>query len=75
MWWRKTPSEPETPLREQLLEARDKVRRQIEICRSPSAMRSAPDYRNEIAALEAELAQIEETLADLDSTDAGATAG
>jgi hypothetical protein len=61
---------PEKSLRDQLLEARDNIRRQIEICERPSGMRSPPDYRNEIAELEAELTQIEEALANLGSTDA-----
>jgi hypothetical protein len=73
MWWRTTPSQPERPLREQLLEARDKVRRQIEICEHPSGLRSAPDYRNEIAELEVELSQIEDALANLGATDAQGT--
>ena len=63
---------PEKSLRDQLLEARDKVRRQIEICERPTGMGWAPDYRNAIAELKAELAQIEEALASLDSTDAEA---
>jgi hypothetical protein len=60
-------SEPEKPLREQLLEARDKLRRQIEICEHPARMPTPPYL---IAELEAELSQIEEALANLGSTDA-----
>jgi hypothetical protein len=72
MWWRKTnqPDEPERPLRDQLLEARDKVRRQIEICRSPAGNgASPPHYHREIADLEAELGQLEEALANLGLAD------
>lgn len=61
---------PEKPLRDQLLEARDKVRRQIEICDRPSALHWPPDYGREIAELEAELSQIEDALANLGSANA-----
>ncbi len=62
-------SENIPPLRRELTEAIDKVRRQIEIARSPSNMTpvaySAPDNRSAIAALETELAELEAALRDL----------
>jgi hypothetical protein len=64
---------PKKTLREELIEARDTIRRQIEICQSPSALRSAPDYRAAIAELEAELSQIEDAIRDLGA--AGADGG
>ena len=57
------------PLRQELTEAIDKVRRQIEIARSPSNMtpvpNRAPDNRSAIMALEAELVELEAALRDL----------
>ena len=57
-------SESEKPLREQLLEARDKIRRELEILSSPSSIGGGADNRSVIAALESELGQIEEELAN-----------
>ena len=60
-------------LRKQLLEARKTLTRQIEILRSPVTMvpiaNSIPDNRQLIAELEAELAQVNEALAGLDTND------
>ncbi|HEY1448995.1 MAG TPA: hypothetical protein VGF33_10700 [Caulobacteraceae bacterium] len=63
---------PETDkqLRRELTEAIADVRRQIEIARSPSNMTpvvsGSPDNRSAIAALEAELAELEAALRDLE---------
>ncbi|HEY1879513.1 MAG TPA: hypothetical protein VGG68_06245 [Caulobacteraceae bacterium] len=63
---------PETDeqLRRELTEAIAEVLRQIEIARSPSNMTpvvsGSPDNRSAIAALEAELAELEAALAALD---------
>jgi hypothetical protein len=50
--------DPETPLREQLDEAIGRVRRELEILRSPSTIGGGPDDRSVIAELEAELAAL-----------------
>jgi len=52
------------PLREQLMEARDRIRRELEILRSPSSIGGGADSRSVIAALESELAEIEAALAN-----------
>jgi len=52
--------DPETPLREQLDEAIGRVRRELEILRSPSTIGGGPDDRSVIAELEAELAALRE---------------
>lgn len=57
-------SQSEKPLREQLIEARDKIRRELEILRSPSSIGGGADNRSVIAALESELGQIEQELAN-----------
>jgi hypothetical protein len=57
--------EDERPLRVQLIEARDKLRREIEILQSPSGIGRAPDCGDEMAALETELREIEDALSDL----------
>jgi hypothetical protein len=52
------------PLRPQLIEARDRIRRELEILMSPSSIGGGADSRSVIAALEQELAQIEDALAN-----------
>ncbi len=51
-------------LRAQLIEARDKVRRELEILSAPSSIGGGSDDRSVVADLEAELRQIEEALAN-----------
>jgi hypothetical protein len=51
------------PLDEQLIEARDRVRRELEILRSPSSIGGGADNRGVIADLEKELAELEAALA------------
>ena len=53
-------SEPDTPLREQLDEAISRVRRELEILRSPSSIGGGSDDRAVIAELEAELRELRE---------------
>lgn len=55
--------EDERPLDEQLTEARDRVRRELEILRSPSSIGGGADNRSVIADLEKELAELEDALA------------
>lgn len=55
--------EPDKPLREQLDEAIDRVRRELEILASPSSIGGGSDSRSVIADLEAELRQLEEARA------------
>ena len=57
-------SDNEEPLREQLMEARDRIRRELEILRSPSSIGGGADSRSVIAAQESELAEIEVALAN-----------
>ena len=52
------------PLRAQLMEARDRIRRELQILVAPSSIGGGADSRSVIAALEAELAQIEDALAN-----------
>jgi hypothetical protein len=52
------------PLREQLVEARDRIRRELEILRAPSSIGGGADSRSVIADLERELAGIEDALAN-----------
>lgn len=52
-------------LREQLTEARDRVRRQLEILKGSASSRWG-DNRSVIAELEQELRELNEALADLD---------
>ena len=56
-------SDPEMPLREQLDEAIDRVRRELEILASPSSIGGGSDSRSVVADLEAELRQLEEARA------------
>ncbi len=58
-------SEPETPLREQLTEAIDRVRRELEILESPSSIGGKPDDEGVVADLQKELRQLEDALAGL----------
>ncbi|HEV8015917.1 MAG TPA: hypothetical protein VGP48_10310 [Stellaceae bacterium] len=58
-------TEDERPLRTQLIEARGKLRREIEILESPTGIGRAPDCREERAALAAELREIEDALTNL----------
>jgi len=63
-------------LREQLTEARDRVSRQLKILRSPLTpffLGGPPDNRSVIAALETQLRELNEALANLDSDDASPT--
>lgn len=57
--------EDERPLRAQLIEARARLRREIEILQSPSGIGQAPDSRDDMVALETELREIEAALANL----------
>ena len=63
-------SESEKPLREQLAEAIDKVRRELEILQSPSSIGGGADDRSVIAELEAEYRQLVEARANLGPDDA-----
>jgi hypothetical protein len=57
-------SDSDEPLREQLTQARDRIRRELEILMSPSSIGGGADSRSVIAALEQELAEIEAALAN-----------
>lgn len=57
-------SDSDKSIRDQLIEARDKIRRELEILLSPSSIGGGADNRSVIAALESELRQIEEQLAN-----------
>ena len=56
-------SDSDGPLRAELNEAIDRVRRQLEILRSPSSIGGGADNREVIAELEAELRQLEDSRA------------
>jgi len=58
-------SESEKPLREQLTEAIDKVRRELEILAAPSSIGGGSDDRSVVADLEAELRELEAARANL----------
>ena len=58
-------SDSEKPMREQLSEAIDKVRRELEILMSPSTIGGSADNRSVIADLEAELQALLQARADL----------
>jgi len=47
----------------QLIEARDRVRRELEILRSPSSIGGGADNRSVVADLEKELAELEDAIA------------
>ncbi len=57
-------STSEEPLRPQLIEARDRLRRELEILLAPSSIGGSPDNRSVIADLETELREIEQALAN-----------
>ena len=66
MWWRK--SRPEKPIHEQLIEARDTLQRQIEIMQVGPIRQEIGGgayYDSRVAALSAELSEIEASLANL----------
>ncbi len=52
------------PIADQLMEARDRIRRELELLIVPSSIGGSADSRSVIAALEVELAQIEGELAN-----------
>jgi hypothetical protein len=56
-------SETDRELRAELTEARERLRRELEILKSPSTIGGGADNRSVIAALEAELQQVEDVLA------------
>jgi len=58
-------SESDGPLRAQLNEAIDRIRRQLEILRSPSSVGGGADNREVIAELETELRDLEESRASV----------
>jgi hypothetical protein len=57
-------SESDKSIHDQLVDARDKIRRELEILISPSTIGGGADNRSVIAQLEDELRQIEEQLAN-----------
>jgi hypothetical protein len=63
-------SDSEKPLREQLAEAIDKVRRELEILQSPSTIGGGADDRSVVADLEAEYRALVEAQANLGPDDA-----
>ena len=58
-------SQSETPLRDQLDEAIDRVRRELEILESPSSIGGCADSRSVVAALQSELRELQEARAGL----------
>ncbi len=58
-------SQSETPLRDQLDEAIDRVRRELEILESPSSIGGGADSRSVVAALQSELRELQEARAGL----------
>lgn len=70
MWWKK---KPEPPLRDQLIAARDALRRQIEVLKAgPSSVGKGGEFIDSsamIADLCSELSQIESALADAEKAD------
>ncbi len=58
-------SDSQKPLRDQLDEAMDKVRRELEILQSPSSIGGGADNRAVIADLEAEFQALKEARAHL----------
>jgi len=60
-------SESEKPLREQMTDAMEKIRQQVEILRSGPTMGGASDDRSLIADLEAEFQALKEARANLGS--------
>jgi hypothetical protein len=57
-------SESGKALRAELIEARDRLRRELEILQAPSSIGGGADNAGVIAALEDELRQIEQALAN-----------
>ncbi|HEX3886942.1 MAG TPA: hypothetical protein VHW05_05555 [Phenylobacterium sp.] len=57
-------SDSDEPLKAQLVEARDRIRRELEVLISPSTIGGGADSRGVIAALETELREIEDALAN-----------
>jgi hypothetical protein len=51
-------------LNAQLIEARDRVRRELEILSAPSSIGGGSDDRSVVAALEKELAELEDAIAN-----------
>ena len=60
-------SESEKPLREQMTDAMEKIRQQVEILRTGPTMGGASDDRSLIADLEAEFQALKEARANLGS--------
>ncbi len=58
-------SDTEMPIREELTEAINKVRRELEILQAPSSIRGPPDNGSVVADLEKELQRLLEARADL----------
>jgi hypothetical protein len=58
--------ETDAELRAELNEARDRVRRELEILSAPSSIGGPPDNGSVVADLRKELAEIEEALGRLD---------
>jgi hypothetical protein len=56
-------SDTAASLREQLIEARDRLRRELDIVRYPTSIGGGADNRGVIAELEAELREIVDALA------------
>ena len=56
-------AETDEDLRAQLVEARDKVRRELEILSAPSSIGGGADDGSVVAALQDELRELEEALA------------
>jgi hypothetical protein len=72
MWWHKK-SKPEKPLREQLVEACENVRHQIDVQANTPTYKAGPGISGgtlAIRELQSELAQLEEALANLGPDDA-----
>ena len=58
-------SDTEMPIREELTEAINKVRRELEILQAPSSIGGPPDNGSVVADLEKELQRLLEARADL----------
>ena len=58
-------SDPEKPIRNQLTEAINRVRRELEILQAPSSIGGPPDNGSVVADLEKELQNLLEARADL----------
>jgi hypothetical protein len=68
MWWGRKTDPPEKPIREQLIEARESLRRQIEILQAgPASIGKGGEFIDNtdmIAELSGTLREIEQALAD-----------